>query len=264
MKPAPSTPDEPNGAAVALVFPWHGQPGAVSTTILPVILASLAFACLLGLVRVKVAAPQFKMASKASWIQLPASSDGVSWALRAKEGGPLLARYEPSDWPAYAAMAQEVWQATRIAPQAYVPALRALPPEGLPQPQVLADKGEAVLPHRAPVAAQRHAPATCKLAPLLYPLSAVGPVGLPPELPAFAGVVDAAMAATDWRFLLRLDPAGGVADAVALTKAAGTSSVLLENWLRGVTFDPKLAAADGWLAVGIKFSNQPMHGTDPH
>jgi len=264
MRPAPIPPEDRTGTPAPLVFPWRGPGSPAYTAILPVALATLAFAFLLGLVRVKVAAPQFNMASKASWIQLPASGDGVSWAQRAKEGGPLLTRYEPADWPAYAAMAEEVLQATRIGPRGYVPALRGLPPEGLPEPQVLADKGEPVLPRRAPLAAERHDLAESKLAPLLYPLSAVGAAGLPQQLPEFPGVVDAAMAATDWRFLLRLDPAGGVADAVSLTKAPGTAASLLENWLRGVSFDPKLAADGGWLAVGIKFNNQPVHGTEPH
>jgi len=264
MRPDAPAPKDRTGAAVPLIFPWRGQPRAGFTALLPIALATLAFAFLLGLVRVKVSAPQFKMANKASWIQLPASGDGVSWALRAQEGGPLLARYEPSDWPAYAAMAAEVLQATRIPPRAYVAELRGLPPEALPEPQVLADRGAAVLPRRAPVIAARHDLAECKLAPQLYPLSAVGAAGLPQQLPPFVGVVDAA---TEWRFLLRLNPAGGVADAVALTKAAGaaaTAEPLIEAWLRRVSFDPKLAAGGGWLAVGIQFNNQPIDGTDPH
>ena len=211
-----------------------------------------------------MAAPQFKMASKASWIQLPATGNGVSWALRAKEGGPLLARYEPTDWPAYAPLAEQVLLATRLPAHAYAPALRALPPEGLAQPQVLADRGEPVLPRRAPVAAPPLTHNPCKLAPLLYPLSAVGTAALPESLPPFTPEVDAAMAATDWRFLLRLLPDGGVAEAVSLTKAAGTAASLLENWLRGVVFDPKLARDGGWLAVGIRFNNQPTDGTAPH
>jgi hypothetical protein len=38
----------------------------------------------------------------------------------------------------------------------------------------------------------------------------------------------------------------------------------LENWLRGVSFDPELAAAGDWIAVGIRFNNQPIHGADDH
>lgn len=256
-------PDARSGEPAPLLFPWRRPSIRIFSTLVPIVLAALTFVFLLEFVRVKVAAPQFKMAAKASWIHLPAAGDGLSWAQRAKEGGPRLARYEPAEWEAYAPLAAEVMQATRIPPHPYSPVLRALPPDAQPQPQALADKGEAVLPHRTPLAAEPHTAGTCRLAPVLYPLSAVGTSALPQDLPAFAGKVDAAMAATEWRFLLRLYPTGGVADTVSLTKAAGTTVSLLENWLRGVRFDPKLAAQGGWLAVGIQFTNQPIHGTDP-
>ncbi|MEI6604989.1 MAG: hypothetical protein WCP35_06745 [Verrucomicrobiota bacterium] len=264
MSPAPTSPKDRADEPVSLLFPWHGPSRSRFAMCVPTVLAILVFAVLLGLVRIKVAAPQFKMASKASWIQLPASGNGVSWALLAKEGGPLLARYEPAEWGAYAPLAQEVLQATRITAHAYVPNLRNLPAAAQAQPQALADKSEPVLPRRVPLATPRHDLPTVRLAPALYPLSAVGTVGLPRDLPVLSGDVDAAMTATDWRFLLHLQANGGVADVVSLTKATGTASAPLENWLRGVVFDPKLAADGGWLAVGIRFNNQPSNGTDPH
>ncbi|MEI7908467.1 MAG: hypothetical protein WCK77_02410 [Verrucomicrobiota bacterium] len=264
MRPAQPTSRDCGNQPVPLLFAWRGSSRAAFTSLGPIVLTSLAFAFLLGFVRIKVAAPQFKMADKASWIQLPATGNGVAWALRAKEGGPMLARYEPSDWGPYAPLAAEVLQATRIPARPYAPALRALPPEGLAPPMVLADKGTPVMPRRAPPPAPPLARRECRLAPLLYPLSAVGAATLPLELPPFSAAVDEAMAATDWRFLLRLHPGGGVAEAVALTKAAGSSGPLLENWLRGVCFDPKLAADGEWLAVGIRFNNQTINGTDPH
>ncbi|KAB2641966.1 MAG: hypothetical protein DVB25_00130 [Verrucomicrobia bacterium] len=247
-----------------LLFDWRRAPRSLIATGVHLLLASLAFAVLLGLVRIKVAAPQFKMASKASWIQLPASGNGVSWVLRAKEGGPLLARYEAAQWQAYAALAQDVLQATRITCHTYVPSLRDLPSPPLAHPQALANNSAPVLPRRVPPYAARHELPAGRLAPVLYPLSEVGAVGLPRDLPVFVGEIDAAMSATEWRFVLRLDATGGVAEAVSLTKAAATEATPVETWLRGVVFDPKLAADGGWLAVGIKFNNQPTDGTHPH
>jgi hypothetical protein len=260
MRPARATAQDRSAARTALLFRWRGQPKAAFPKLLPLVLATLAFAVLLGFVRVKVAAPQFNIASKASLIQLPAAGEGVAWALRAKEGGPWLAKYNPADWSAYPALDAEVLQATRIPAQPYVPVLRQLPPPEPAKPQLLAAIGEPVLPRRIAAAAVHHDAAACHLAPVLYPLSALGAVGLPQALPPFTAEIDAAMAAADWRFLLRLHPAGGVADCVSLTKAAGVG--LLERWLRGVTFDPKLAAGGGWLAIGIEFNNQPINGTD--
>ena len=209
MTPARTRAKDCAGEPVLLLFPWRGTSRSLVATCVPIALATLAFAGLLGLLRIKVAAPQFKMASKASWMQLPASSNGVSWALRAKEGGPLLARYEPAEWVAYAPLAQEVVQATRIQAHPYVPSLRNLPSVPLAQPQALANKGEPVLPHRVPLADPRHDLPAGRLAPVLYPLSAVGTAGLPRDLPALAGAVDAAMTATDWRFCYASMPAAG-------------------------------------------------------
>lgn len=247
------------GEPVVLLFDWRDGHGTAFKWVLPIMTAIVAFAFLLGFVRVRVATPQFKMASKASCIQLPATGVGVAWAMRAREGGPWLSRYEPDAWSGYAAMQDELLQATRIPPQPYAPALRPLPPEAPPGLQPLAAKGEPVLPQRMPAVVVPPNLAGWRLAPVLLPLSTVGSAGLPQTLPPFSGEIDAAMAGTEWRFLLRLNPAGEVAECVALNKAAGAG--LLENWLRGIRFDPKLAA-DGWLAVGIGFINQPVHGTD--
>ncbi len=264
MSPAPNNPNDLASRPVLLLFLWRAPSNSVFATCAPIVLAVLAFAVLLGLVRIKVAAPQFKMASKATWMLLPASANGVSWTLRAKEGGPSLARYEPAEWQGYAPLAQESFLATRLPALAYSLSLRPLPSIPLAQPQALSDKGDAVLPHRVPISAARQNLPTGRLAPTLYPMSALGTSGLPHDLPTFTGEVDAALAATDWRFLLRLNPGGGVAEAVSLTRTTRTAAAPLENWLHAVVFDPKLAADGGWLAVGIRFTNQPGDGTDPH
>ena len=247
---------------ISLIFPWRELPKAACPRVIPIIVAALAFAMLLAFVRIKVASPQFNIMSKASWIQLPATGDGVLWARWAKEAGPFLSRYEPSSWDAYPTMAAAVMQATRIPTRVYVPALRDLPPQTLDEPLELASKGEPVFPRRAPPLAPHPATTEYRLVPVLYPLSPLGSAELPLALPPWPGEVDAATAATDCRFLLRLHPAGAVADCVSLTKTTGPGVVMLENWLRRVAFDPKLAANGGWLAIGIQFNNQPLHGTD--
>lgn len=247
----------------SLIFPWREFPKAPFPRVIPILLATLAFALLLAFVRIKVASPQFNIMSKASWIQLPASGDGVLWARWAKEAGPFLSRFDPSAWDAYPAVTAAVMQTTRIPARSYVPALRDLPPQTLVEPLELAPKGEPVFPRHALTRAAPPATTEYKLAPALYPLSALGTSALPRSLPPWPGAVDAAMAATDCRFLLRLHPSGAVADCVSLTKAPAPALIALENWLRSVAFDPKLAANGGWLAIGIQFNNQVLHGTDP-
>jgi len=114
--------------------------------------------------------------------------------------------------------------------------------------------------------------------PVLYPLSSTGSGELPVDLPPFPDNQDAAILKADWRFvvfLVRLNPAGAVAESLALNKFAGRGpnqtpedwaklQGLLENWLRGVTFDPKVTAKGDWIALGIRFNNQPIHGADDH
>ncbi|MEI6674927.1 MAG: hypothetical protein WCO57_07095 [Verrucomicrobiota bacterium] len=264
MIPARATPQSRSELESALLFRWRGRPKAHFPKLVPFGLAALAFAFLLTLVQVKVAAPQFEMTRKASWMLLPTRGEGALWAMRAKENGPSLASYQPAEWQAYAGLAAEVLEATRIPAYNYVPKLRALPPEGPLEPLQLTAKGETVLPHRAAAPTARDEGAAWRLAPMLYPLSVVATGELPRTLPPLQGEIDTTMAGTDWRFLLRLHPAGGVAECVVLTKTPGSAATLLENWLRGVTFDPKLAADGGWIAVGLRFNNQPAHGTEHH
>jgi hypothetical protein len=153
-------------------------------------------------------------------------------------------------------MAREVERATQIPSGEYTPKLRELPQDGPVEALNLASR-EPVFPRRATATATPNEVAECKLVPVLFPLSILGKAGLPQSLPPFQGLIDAA-AATEWAFLLRLNPQGGVADCVSLTKAKGAD--LLENWLRGVAFDATLGKDSGWIAVGVQFHNQPTHG----
>jgi hypothetical protein len=100
------------------------------------------------------------------------------------------------------------------------------------------------------------------LVPSLYPLSGITPAEMPQELPPFDGPVNPAMAAESWRFLLRLNAAGGVLDCVSLSGGDEAGASALEDWLRRVSFQPEPAKPTRWIAVGVGFSNQPADGSD--
>ena len=82
MNPAPSSAKDRSSEPAPLLFPWRGASRSLLATCVPLVLATLVFAVLLGLVRIKVAAPQFKMASKAA-LNLDSGMLArlVSWAL---------------------------------------------------------------------------------------------------------------------------------------------------------------------------------------
>jgi hypothetical protein len=232
--------------------------------LVPVALAALGFGVLLALVRVKVASPQFEMERQGSLVYLPATGDGLAWAIRAKEAGPSLSRYEPAAWEGYAAMEQVVIAATQVPPRPHLPQPHPLPTASGVRPPPLAPIGEPVFPNPPAAAPAPPPPVAVRLVPALYPLSPMGASELPRELPPFPGDLDPASAAANWRFLIRLHPTGGVAECLALNKTTGLDPAVLENWLRGVTFDPQLATQGSWIAVAIRFNNQPIDGTDNH
>jgi hypothetical protein len=128
-------------------------------------------------------------------------------------------------------------------------------------PLQFAARGELFFPARA--AAQHAVPAAPEwvLAPALYPLVGISFAELPRELPPFPAVVDAAMSSAAWRFLIRLNPAGDVADCVSLERDEYEAAVLLENWLRQVKFAGDPAKPARWIGVGIGFINQAADGT---
>ncbi|MCF7673986.1 MAG: hypothetical protein K9M97_01485, partial [Akkermansiaceae bacterium] len=141
--------------------------------------------------------------------------------------------------------------------------LRELPAAAPNQTVDLAAKGVPVLPARAAAAVAPPAPRAWRVVPALEPLSPLGGAAMPEALPELADRIDPKMAEVEWRFLLRLDPAGGVDGCLALTQNADGAG-LLEAWLRKIRFDPQLAVDGGWFAVGVRFTNQTENGTDDH
>ena len=253
----------PHAGERPLIFPWRKPPSQVMPTLVAGGLALLGFGMLLGLVHIRVVPPQFEMERQGSLIYLPASGDGLAWATRAQEAGPLLSRYEPTDWNGYPALNAAVTAATLVATPPRLPQLQELPAGDAVRPPPLAAAGEAVFPKPPPLAPPAP-PVPCKLVPQLYPLSKLGSASLPQSLPPLADPVDPAMAAVDWQFLVHLRPDGSVADCLALNQSPGPGAGRLENWLRGVAFDPKLAVPGDWIAVAIRFNNQSADGALDH
>jgi len=238
------------------VFPWRGRKKTFFPMLVAHVVAGAAFLVLLGTVHVKVISPKPMAPRKASLIYLADDSQGRALALRAQEGGPFPSRFEPSQWEGMAALEAEAMAATRQS-RPYVPQLRDLPKETRIAPLELAAKGETVFPKRQPVVRAVPAAAKMKLVPTIYPLSGIPAEAIPAELPAFTGVLDSAMTAASWRFLVRLNPQGGVAECVSLEKGGEAGALELETWLHGIQFRTTSEKPFRWISVGIGFSNQP-------
>lgn len=242
------------------IFPWGGLRASSFPKIFAILLAGGAFAVLLTSVRIRVAEPVPWAAPKATVIRVLDDAEGRSLTLRAREGGPFPSHFEPAAWELASAIEQVAFQAARWRPPPYKPGLRELPDE--PAFPRLAKPGVPVLPTRQPPVNPVPLAGKRVLVPALYPLSGISRAEMPKELPSFDGEVLPAMAAAPWRFLLRVDAAGGVLDCVSLTGGDEPGKAVLEGWLRRVSFQPGPAGATRWIALGLGFTNQPADGTD--
>jgi hypothetical protein len=242
------------------VFPWAGLRASSFPKIFAILLVGGAFAVLLTSIRIRVAVPAPWAAPKASVIQVLDDAEGRSLSMQAREGGPFPSRFEPAAWELASAIEQAAYQAARWRPPPYVPPLRELP-EGPSLPK-LTKPGAPVLPSRQPAAESLPLAVKRVLVPTLYPLSGITPAQMPREMPPFEGEVPPAMAAEPWRFLLRVNAAGGVLDCVSLTGGDEPGKAALEAWLRRVSFQSGPEGATRWIALGLGFSNQPADGTD--
>jgi hypothetical protein len=247
-------------AAPEWVFPWRGVRQSPLPKILAVLVTGLGFAVLLTSVRIQVAAPVPWASRKAAVIQVLDDADGRALTFQAREGGPFPSRFEPSEWEWAVATAREAYQAARWRPEPYAPVLRELPDPDAARPLNLAARGEPVLPDRRALARVARPMELPVLVPVLYPLAGITADLLPRDLPPFDLPVDAAMAAEPWRFLLRLNAAGGVIDCVSLSGGEVAGAATLAGWLRRISFPPEPATPDRWIAVGLGFSNQPADG----
>lgn len=244
-----------------LVFRWRPIKSQWFPKLLAMAFAGVAFALLMTL-RIRVEVPEKPSPQRAAVIYLGNDAQGKALTLRAQEGGPFPAKFRLSQWQGLAELERSAMEAARFQPGPYVPPMQQLPAENQLQPLELAAKGQAFFPTRSPAASDSPAPARLKLAPVLYPLAGISHESMPSELPAFDAAVDGVLSASSWRFLVRLNPEGGVVECVSLEKGGEAGAAELEAWLHRIQFKPEPANPFRWIAVGIGFTNQPTDGTD--
>lgn len=244
------------------VFGWRARKAPWFPNLVALVVASAALAFLVTMVRIPIKTTGKSASQKASVIYLLDDAEGRALVLKAQEGGPFPSRFEPSEWQGFGEIEQAALAAARLQARPYVPEMKDLSAEEKIPPLEFAAKGELFFPdHVAAPQAVPDAPEWA-LAPTLYPLVGISSDEFPRELPPFEATVDAAMSSAAWRFLIRLNPDGRVADCVSLERGDGVGAGQLESWLRQVNFAADPAAPPRWIGVGIGFINQAADGTD--
>lgn len=249
--------------APAWVFPWKPLGRPISARWLPFFLVSGVFSLMLLYLHVQVIPPKPLSALKASMIHANDDAQGVALALRAREGGPFPSRFEPQSWSGAAAFEYELTVAGHPEPVPYVPALRGLVHVPLPSKVALAAEAMPMWPKRVPADLSEIPTPKLRPSPVIYPISAAVGVEIVGKLPPFAAVVDAAMAAESWRFLMQLDASGNVLECVSLAGGDQPGMTSLTAWLRTISFKPDTKKSSRWIAVGVGFTNQVAHEPEP-
>lgn len=244
-----------------LVFRWRPIKSPWFPKLLAVAFAGVAFALLMT-VRIRVDVPEKSSPQRAAVIYLGDDAQSKALTLRAQEGGPFPAKFRLSQWEGLAELERRAMDAARFQPGPYVPPMQELPAENQLQSLEFAAKGQAFFPTRSPASTDSPTPASLKLAPVLYPLAGISHETMPSGLPAFDAAVDGEVASSSWRFLVRLNPEGGVVECVSLEKGGEAGVAELETWLHRIQFKPEPGNSSRWIAVGIGFTNQPADGTD--
>jgi hypothetical protein len=244
------------------IFRWRGNKQPFFPRLFAVVAVGTAFTFLVTAVSVKVDSPEKTALRKGSLIYLHNDAQGRALALRASEGGPFPSRFELSQWQGLPDLEAAVIGSARYNPPPYVPEIGDLPPVNLIRPLRLAARGESFFPERQMMPLGIPSLGQTKIAPVLQPLSGVTNATLPVDLPAFTGVVDSAISSASWRFLVRLNSDGSVAECVSLEKGGEAGAAELEEWLQRIIFKPDFTKAARWISVGIGFTNQPVDGTD--
>lgn len=242
------------------LFSWREREKSSFSMVISVVLVGVIFLILLGFVRIRMVMPKPMDPRKASVIYLTSDQEGRALALKAQEGGPFPSRFEPSQWGGMADLEAQALAATRRLDIPYVPKLRELPVDDHTPPIVLAAKGVPVFPKHPRNETLIPGTVPMKLAPVIYPLSGITAEAIPSVLPNYQSNIDSAMTAADWRFLVRLNPDGGVAECVSLGKGGEKDSVELANWLHQIQFQTASEKPFRWVAVAIGFINQPVDG----
>ena len=244
------------------IFPWRDAGSPIFPKLFALAVCGAGFTLLVTAVRIQVDAPEKSSPRKAAVIYLRDDAQGRALMLKAREGGPFPSRFELERWPGMAALEGVAMDALAFEPPAYTPELQELPSEVSGQPLELAAKGELFFPERLAPLTPRPEPTALEPAPVLYPLAGISAGDLPRELPPFAGPVDGAMRSASWRFLVRLNPHGGVAESISLESGGEAGARALENWLRGIRFAPSPEKQTRWITLGLGFTNQPADGPD--
>ena len=245
-----------------LVFRWRPIKPQWLPRLIAVAFAGVALALLMT-VRIRVETLGKSEPRRAAVIYLRDDAQGRHLSSRAQEGGPFPAKFQLSQWEGLAELERSAMEAARLQPEPYVSPIRDLPAENQLESLELAAKGESFFPQRSPALVDTSALPKLKLAPTLYPLAGISSESLPLDLPPFNGLVDGEMSSSSWRFLVRLNPEGGVVECVSLVEEVGeTRAAEMEEWLRRVQFKPKSGEPFRWIAVGIGFLKQPADGPD--
>lgn len=242
------------------VFRWRPLGRPLFPRLFALALVGGCFLFLVTSVRVRVVAMEKSSPRKASVIFLRDDEQGRALSQKAREGGPFPSRFELSQWGGLALLEDSALDAIRFEPKPYEPKLEALPTGNQVAPLTFAAKGERFFPEHPQATDAAPDSTTLRQTPVLYPLS--GAI-LPEKLPPFDAEVNAAMSAASWRFLLRLNPEGTVMECVSLENTDQPGALELEKWLRLVPFQPARDEPTRWIAVGVGFTNQPAHGTEP-
>lgn len=240
------------------IFRWKGSDAPTLPKLVAVAITALGFGLLLTLVRIEVMPPPGWAEQRAAVIHLPDGGEGRVWRLRALEDGPSPSRFDPASWHGAAAIEEALLGAARLPAERYVPGLLRLPAESDRSAVPLAREGERVFPERRarpagpdrPAAAAEARPPT----PFLYPVAGIAAGQMPERLPPL-DPVEQAMTGVEWRFLLRLEAGGGVAECVSITRSDPPGATALEQWLRRASFPA--SAPEGWVSVGLAFAHGP-------
>jgi hypothetical protein len=251
------------GSAWGLVFSWRVRRAPFFPKLVALAVAGVVFFFLLTAVRIKVVAPERGSQKKASVILLSDDAVGRVLRLRAEEGGPFPSRFELGEWVCLGELEEQALANARFSAPIYQPMLGELQFESEIPPVRLAARGEAVFPQRAPVVLPQREVRVVIPQPQLFPLAGISWDELPKVQAPIQGTVDAAMSASTWRFLVRLNREGGVTECVSLENAGDAGAQLLEDWLKQLQFnaDPSGASAR-WISLGIQLINQTADGSD--
>lgn len=244
------------------IFRWRGSKQPLFPKFFAVAVVGAAFTFFVTAVRVTVDSPEKIAPRKGSLIYLQNNAQGRALALRASEGGPFPSRFELSQWQGLPDLEAAAMNSARYQPPAYVPEIKDISPVDLSKPLQLAVRGESFFPERRLVPMAVPNVTQMKIAPVLHPLSGVTEETLPAELPKFTAVVDSTMSSASWRFLVRMNVDGSVAECVSLEKGGEPGAAELEAWLQRIIFKPDSTQPARWISVGIGFTNQPADGTD--